>query len=649
MAVDLLKKYNIASPSASGSKPVDLLAQNFTPEQLRAITQPKQSAMGNFLNQAKGYAEDSIAPYTTRAVNEIIQNRNIPEQALYGAAEPVRNVENLMGANLNDFPQPQSMGGNIARNIGTGATAAATLPVGGEEALAPMIAKLMGQGAIAGGLGGSKPSAINAITGAVESPLMYGALEGARAGLSAPFSALGRAAARGLAKGERFFNMRTPAEVAEYTKDMPRVNLPVENVYVEPSQGIVMNEATKHAIGIKDHILGDTDPANMHSELRQAVAGNKDAVKDKYKNIFGQLIDEANATDKKAQGDYTVFRKGQTDNTEQARTGNTYDQKSTMPVSQSTQLAQAQSPAFPDKAYGGDEDYDLWNPVYDYKGDLPIKLNNYKKALNEIMSKNSEFADFLSPKIKKFAKKINSIKTPSVGFQEGHSIQSALGKASSDFPKEKAAYGKLQNAVLDDIGEGYKGVNEDLYNRYLQARKGYKDEYVPYLEPNITKIIDNKKDMTKLPDLLLQSQNKRVLGDLDEKGKNLVLAHKLEKQVAKSNDPEAVKLNTSYNNLRGSVKNNLVSPELANRFKRLDNILKLYRPEKTTRLGLTGYNMISKPASLVGKALLGSPSLRDAYIRGGVNLPIYDSLNPMQQAISRNALISMLNNNKENQ
>ena len=210
-------------------------------------------------------------------------------QALYGAAEPIRNIENILGAHLPDYPIPQGIGERIARGLGTGATSMAMVPTGAEEALMPFLAKSAAQGAIAGGLGGSEPRITNALAGAMGSAALAGMPEVAGASLRG----IGGLAERAAARGERLLGLRTPEEVARISSQLEGKKVPLQNILLEPSVDPVLKAGQDKANEIVKSSLGETPSSSIYERLRNMVSNKKNVLVNKYNQLFNGLSERA--------------------------------------------------------------------------------------------------------------------------------------------------------------------------------------------------------------------------------------------------------------------------------------------------------------------------------------------------------------------
>lgn len=255
----------------------------------------------------------------------------------------------------------------------------------------------------------------------------------------------------------------------------------------------------------------------------------------------------------------------------------------------------------------------------------PVKLTNYESALTDVEKDNPDIIDLISDKLKSLSTKFKNAKNKDQSFDMAHRIQSALGDAARSNPDESSAFSKLQDAVLEDIGDAHKNIDPDLYNDYLNARKGYKQEYVPYKKKSLSNIVNDTVNDEKIGNQLLDSSNQKVLNDLTPNEKRLLIGHKLINHVKNKSsgiDVNPVAFLKAYKGIKPNIKSLISDPELESEFSDLEQILRAYNPKTTDAFGLpTKHGFIKDSSSNVLNSLLSSPALRNAYANQSINMP----------------------------
>ena len=234
-----------------------------------------------------------------------------------------------------------------------------------------------------------------------------------------------------------------------------------------------------------------------------------------------------------------------------------------------------------------------------------------------------------------------------------HELQSKLGKLertarnSRDYMKAHE-YKVARNAALDDL---YNGTSPEFQNAYNFAKNHYRKNVVPYDEIKAIRDVarSNKDESANLSNVLIKNQSgseKKVLNDLGQQGRNLVVADKLNsiKNLNKLGaggkySVNSEKLINELQNFPAHSANTFLSPDIQQKIitlNALKNIAKMQKSEPISLKDSVGnwkslaalYGLAHHPVAGLGSVLgavmgakkinniLRSPEIKRAYLSG---------------------------------
>ena len=234
-----------------------------------------------------------------------------------------------------------------------------------------------------------------------------------------------------------------------------------------------------------------------------------------------------------------------------------------------------------------------------------------------------------------------------------HELQSKLGKLERTARNSRDGikaheYKVARNAALDDL---YNGTSPEFQNAYNFAKNHYRENVVPY--DDIKAIQDvarsNKDESANLSNVLIKNQSrseKKVLNDLGQQGRNLVVADKLNsiKNLNKLGaggkyNVNSEKLIDELQNFPAHSANTFLSPNIQQKIitlNALKNIAKMQKSEPISLKDSVGnwkslaalYGLAHHPVAGLGSVLgavmgakkinniLRSPEIKRAYLSG---------------------------------
>lgn len=96
-------------------------------------------------------------------------------------------------------------------------------------------------------------------------------------------------------------------------------------------------------------------------------------------------------------------------------------------------------------------------------------------------------------------------------------------------------YGNLKNAFIKDLNNKVSSIDPDAYSDYVDAKNDFANNVVPYRQNTIFNAINNKNNVSNLPQSLLASQNSKVYNQLSNSDKNKVLFNTMKKSAENDN------------------------------------------------------------------------------------------------------------------
>lgn len=300
--------------------------------------------------------------------------------------------------------------------------------------------------------------------------------------------------------------------------------------------------------------------------------------------------------------------------------------------------------------------------------ELPNFLNGVKNVQDDLGTNwmNTPEGSHISGVLNQLTDKLNG--STSVPFQAAHFANSKLLDKIRDYQSAGNYNGaRLANMVRAGLQQDLDNAannTPELGDAYKDAKNYFKTNVVPYRQGQITNIINGQSDLKNLPNTLLNTKNSKILDDLPQPTKNLIMYQKALDNADTNAEGNPiitpVKLKGAFNNLTDDQVSRLLTPDTIQRFNALGELNKAtaeargrYRTPQTGARTANLLKLLTEGGALsgaayfaglphvaagTGLAALGArtilknaydPAIRRAYAAGGL---------PYKAGIGKNAL-----------